>query len=230
MHSGKHAFVEKLIIITLPIALFAGCAGSGDIKTTSEQNAPTKTHQQDHLLTQNDLADISLAFTEQTTEQTNNMGLNDHVTAPKTEENNTHHVTATTDNVVLNTPYAPDNRANMILPTHNTLHFKTDDDTIDNAQRALIKQHAQYLIANSNVILTINGHTDDRGTEAYNQTLSHNRAQAVYNLLLSFNVPQTQLKTQAHGEHRPSQDQSHRAANRRVELEYTDAVLLSVIQ
>jgi len=243
MNSRKHYLAEKLIVITFPVALFAGCAGSGDIKSISEAYTPIEPSHQEYLLTQNDLADISLAYTEQTD------GAMEQNHAP---------VTQTLEDSSPYTPYAPvennwpdpqvamtttemetldsDNTSPMdelnsvVISTENRLHFESDKYDINSGQQALIKQHADYLVANAHVILTINGHADIRGTQTYNQALSNHRAQAVFQQLVSLGVPPTQLVIQAHGEDRPLQNQNNLAENRRVEFEYGDAMVLSVAQ
>ena len=75
--------------------------------------------------------------------------------------------------------------------------------------------------------LVINGHADARGTESYNQTLSEKRAQAVYEMLVESGVPENQLKKFGFGEHFPQYDVNNWDENRRVELEFSNPVLVS---
>jgi outer membrane protein OmpA-like peptidoglycan-associated protein len=70
------------------------------------------------------------------------------------------------------------------------------------------------------------GHTDSRGSDAYNQDLSERRAIAVSNYLVSRGVNQARLAAFGQGESQPvaSNDTAEgRAANRRVELRITPA-------
>lgn len=65
------------------------------------------------------------------------------------------------------------------------------------------------------------GHTDSKGSAAYNQTLSEQRAQAVVDWLVSNGVDAGQLTAKGAGESKPvaSNDTAEgRAQNRRVEL------------
>jgi len=65
------------------------------------------------------------------------------------------------------------------------------------------------------------GHTDSKGSAAYNQTLSEQRAQAVVNWLVENGVNADQLTAKGAGESKPiaSNDTAEgRAQNRRVEL------------
>lgn len=72
--------------------------------------------------------------------------------------------------------------------------------------------------------LEIQGHTDSRGTETYNQALSERRAQAVSAYLLTNNIPQERLTTKGFGELMPKYDNETdegRTQNRRVEFVIT---------
>ena len=66
------------------------------------------------------------------------------------------------------------------------------------------------------------GHTDAIGTDAYNQSLSLRRVEAVKAYLVSKGVPSGQIKTEGRGESQPvasNQTREGRAQNRRVEIE-----------
>ncbi|MCB2017796.1 MAG: OmpA family protein [Hydrogenophaga sp.] len=66
------------------------------------------------------------------------------------------------------------------------------------------------------------GHTDAIGTDAYNQSLSIRRVEAVKAYLVSKGVPSDQIKTEGKGESQPvasNQTREGRAKNRRVEIE-----------
>lgn len=69
--------------------------------------------------------------------------------------------------------------------------------------------------------ILVEGHTDDRGTEEYNQTLSENRAKSVYNQLVRDGVPSVRFTVIGMGESRPIADNNTvegRQQNRRVEI------------
>ena len=72
---------------------------------------------------------------------------------------------------------------------------------------------------NSNIL--IEGHTDSTGADAYNLTLSKNRAQAVTDYLRNKGISAGRMDTKWYGESQPKYDNSTvegRAKNRRVEL------------
>jgi len=65
------------------------------------------------------------------------------------------------------------------------------------------------------------GHTDDTGSESYNQRLSESRADAVSRELARGGVDTERLRPRGHGEHRPidtNRTRSGRSRNRRVEI------------
>ena len=72
--------------------------------------------------------------------------------------------------------------------------------------------------------ILIEGHTDDVGTDAYNQTLSQKRAVAVGNYLKSAGVAGSRLTIKWYGESQPkvaNSSDENRAENRRVEFAIT---------
>lgn len=85
---------------------------------------------------------------------------------------------------------------------------------------------AQVLTDYPEITLEIQGHTDDRGSDRYNQRLSDQRAAAVRQYLLGRGIPSSRLTSRGYGEARPiesNRTEEGRAINRRVELVRTDA-------
>lgn len=72
--------------------------------------------------------------------------------------------------------------------------------------------------------ITVIGHTDSIGTDAYNQTLSEKRANAVISYLRSHNIASSRLTAKGMGESDPvaaNDTEDGRAQNRRVEFVIT---------
>jgi len=70
-------------------------------------------------------------------------------------------------------------------------------------------------------LVTVEGHTDSTGSDAYNQKLSENRALSVSNYLLNKGIKQQRLAAIGKGETEPVADnntENGRALNRRVEI------------
>lgn len=69
--------------------------------------------------------------------------------------------------------------------------------------------------------LVVEGHTDSDGTEAYNQTLSENRASSVKRYLVAQNVASARMTTVGYGEMQPiasNETPEGKQANRRVHV------------
>ena len=86
-----------------------------------------------------------------------------------------------------------------------------------------IKQLADYLKANKDKKVQIQGHADSSGTEEFNQTLSEQRAKFVMDQLINFGVPPKRLSSVGFGETQPLIDNRSplgRQQNRRVKAEF----------
>ncbi len=69
--------------------------------------------------------------------------------------------------------------------------------------------------------IEIQGHTDNTGSDEFNQTLSEQRAQSVYNYLTSKNISGSRLRTKGFGENAPkysNDTETNRSQNRHVEF------------
>ncbi len=87
--------------------------------------------------------------------------------------------------------------------------------------RATLNQVAQSMNEYPNSLIDVYGHTDSTGSDAYNQTLSENRARTVANYLISQGVSAARVRSQGFGETMPvaSNDTAEgRTRNRRVEI------------
>ncbi len=85
----------------------------------------------------------------------------------------------------------------------------------------LLDLFAEAMIADAAARLTIEGHTDDRGSESYNFALSQQRVASVFAYLTAKGVDSDRLRLSPRGETEPVADNSTvdgRARNRRVEL------------
>ena len=91
----------------------------------------------------------------------------------------------------------------------------------------VLDEAAQILKDNPSVKVTVEGHTDSIGSDAYNQKLSERRAMAVKHYLVSKGVTADRLDTVGYGESRPvapnktpngKDNPEGRAMNRRAEL------------
>jgi len=77
------------------------------------------------------------------------------------------------------------------------------------------------LLKYPNTVVEVSGHTDNKGEQEYNQTLSQKRAESVVAYLLSQGVQENRIRAKGYGETQPIADndtEESRAKNRRVEI------------
>ena len=103
------------------------------------------------------------------------------------------------------------------------LLFEFDSARLTESDKSILDTVASRLRNEApNARLTITGHTDSVGSEAYNQQLSERRAQSVADYLVGSGVPRSSIvSVQGAGESQPVADNSTdsgRAQNRRVEI------------
>lgn len=110
--------------------------------------------------------------------------------------------------------------ATVKKPHRMKFHYGFNQHSLNDDDMAFLKQHAFYLTQSPSVTVRIHGHSDNFGSEGYNQFLSRLRANAVARVLMKEGVPESRLLITCWGSARPLTRQEDRAANRRVELEY----------
>lgn len=104
-----------------------------------------------------------------------------------------------------------------------TLHinFATNSNKIVNNYSDEMKEFAAFLNANPTLKVEIQGHTDSKGSAAYNKKLSQKRADAVVKALgATYGVDTTRLSSVGYGEEQPlvpNDTPEHMAQNRRID-------------
>ena len=109
------------------------------------------------------------------------------------------------------------------LKNEQTVYFDFDRASIKPEFQRLLDKHAAFLVKNPSTKVTIEGHTDSRGTPEYNIALGEHRGQAVEKYLLSLGVSASQMSVVSYGEEKPmvkSRTESAFAKNRRAVLVY----------
>lgn len=109
------------------------------------------------------------------------------------------------------------------IPVERTIYFGYDSDKINEDYSNMLHSHAEYLKANSDTDITLQGHTDNRGTREYNMALSERRANSVKKFMMIMNVPSNQMRVVGYGEEVPAVRGNTEEAfskNRRVIISY----------
>ncbi|MEA3498708.1 MAG: OmpA family protein [Campylobacterota bacterium] len=83
-----------------------------------------------------------------------------------------------------------------------TLHvnFEFDSSVLTEDSMGVIKEFSIFMDEPKKLNVEIQGHTDSRGTDKYNQKLSERRAKAVYDALVSTGISKDRLKYLGYGE------------------------------
>jgi OmpA-OmpF porin, OOP family len=101
------------------------------------------------------------------------------------------------------------------------INFETGRSEIKQESQQVIEQIRETLSANPTLKISIEGHTDNAGNSASNQTLSENRAKSVMNALLASKIDKGRMTAKGWGQTKPIADNTSedgKAKNRRVEI------------
>lgn len=110
---------------------------------------------------------------------------------------------------------------NVTFDETSGVYFATEKYNIEGQSREALLDLANIFKEYPDTNILVEGHTDSSGSDAYNLTLSKNRAQAVTNFLKSQGISADRIETKWYGESQPKYDNSTvegRSKNRRVEL------------
>jgi len=103
-------------------------------------------------------------------------------------------------------------RQAMMAFSEEDIHFEFDSSALVPVAQDILVQKAAYLRANPNVTVTVEGHCDERGTEAYNMALGERRAQSAKDFLVNLGINSNRLSTISYGEERPVDPGKNEAA------------------
>jgi len=84
-----------------------------------------------------------------------------------------------------------------------SVYFDFGEFEVKPEYRELIRRQAEFLKAHANVIVTLEGNTDERGSSEYNLALGDRRANAVRKALEVMGVTDSQIKSVSLGEEHP---------------------------
>jgi len=99
------------------------------------------------------------------------------------------------------------------------VNFGFDSATLDDFARQNLEQNVKVLQSQPSLQIQLEGHCDERGTAEYNFALGSRRAQAVFDMLVSYGIQASRLKIISYGEEVPLDPTSNETAwakNRRV--------------
>jgi peptidoglycan-associated lipoprotein len=112
----------------------------------------------------------------------------------------------------------PGSQQDLATTAGDRVFFDYDRSEISPEGRLILERQAQWLKRYPNVSVTIEGHTDERGTREYNISLGQRRAETVKNVLIALGISAARIATISYGKERPEvphSDEESYAQNRR---------------
>jgi peptidoglycan-associated lipoprotein len=112
----------------------------------------------------------------------------------------------------------PGTQEDLAVAVGDRVFFEYDSAVLTPEATRVLDRQAAWLQQYPNVIVTIEGHTDERGTREYNLALGDRRANAVRNYLVALDISPQRILTISYGEERPAEpghDATAWAGNRR---------------
>nr|WP_294795955.1 OmpA family protein [uncultured Mucilaginibacter sp.] len=101
------------------------------------------------------------------------------------------------------------------------IFFDTNKYDLKAESRSELQELVNFLAYNPSIKIELSGHTDNVGNDDLNQTLSENRAKAVYQFLISSKVDAARLQFKGYGKSQPiaaNDTEDGRSKNRRTEF------------
>jgi peptidoglycan-associated lipoprotein len=112
----------------------------------------------------------------------------------------------------------PGSQEDLAANVGDRVFFAYDSYDLAPEARDTLNRQVEWLNRYPNLQITIEGHSDERGTREYNIALGDRRATAVKNYLVSMGIPASRLSTISYGKEQPAvvgSDASSWAQNRR---------------
>jgi peptidoglycan-associated lipoprotein len=113
---------------------------------------------------------------------------------------------------------APGTQEDLAVSVGDRVFFDYDSVVLNAEATSVLDGQAARLKQYPDVVVTIEGHADERGTREYNLALGDRRANAVRNYLMALGIDQERILTISYGEERPADpahDESAWGQNRR---------------
>ena len=107
--------------------------------------------------------------------------------------------------------YDTDPRTALIKVGDRVL-FGYDSSDLDDEDRSVLDNQAEFLNQNPSLQVTIEGHCDERGTREYNLALGEKRASSVKDYLTSLGINSDRISVVSYGKERPQVLGSNKAA------------------
>ncbi len=114
------------------------------------------------------------------------------------------------------------NDPNSLL-AKRSVYFAFDTSAVQDSDIPLVQAHAKYLAGHGEQKVSVEGNTDERGSNEYNLALGQRRADSVKKMLELGGANSGQISAVSYGEEKPKatgHDETSWAQNRRADLDY----------
>ncbi|MFQ5597772.1 MAG: peptidoglycan-associated lipoprotein Pal [Nitrospiria bacterium] len=82
------------------------------------------------------------------------------------------------------------------------VYFDFDKSVVRNDAKDILSENARWLAVNSDVLIQIEGHGDERGTNDYNLALGERRARSIMRYLVNLGIRESRFSFISYGEER----------------------------
>lgn len=109
------------------------------------------------------------------------------------------------------------------LQAKKVVYFGYDSFSVPENEQKIVLAHAKKLLENPNLRLRVSGHTDERGSRAYNIALGERRAKAISKILSLKGISKDRVSVVSYGKEKPvalGHDEDSWSLNRRSNLFY----------
>ena len=98
----------------------------------------------------------------------------------------------------------PGTQQDLVVNVGDRVFFGYDEQELSSEARMTLDKQAAWLKQYPNVSITVEGHSDERGTREYNLALGERRANSVKSYLLSQGIDGSRVNTISYGKERPA--------------------------
>ena len=106
----------------------------------------------------------------------------------------------------------PGTQQDLVVNVGDRVFFGYDQSDLSYEARTTLERQATWMKQYPAVMVTIEGHADERGTREYNLALGERRASSVRSYLMSLGVDANRINTISYGKERPAVPESTAAA------------------
>lgn len=107
--------------------------------------------------------------------------------------------------------------------SQRVIYFDYDSNSVREEYQETLNLHAEYIRRRPDMVVILEGHTDERGSREYNIALGDRRAQSIKRAMVVRGVKAEQVRTVSFGEEKPAEtgeSEAQWAQNRRVVIIY----------